>query len=99
MDVRQESKRNTRGKRQQTLLITLSSVDDYNSISTGSQKEMGGCFEEAAEEWARTWDKSKQWKYPVHLKVTLDKRTHQKYRTNFFFFTHSLLVCGPARRP
>lgn len=57
MDKKQEGRRVTRGKREQNLLIPLSSVDNCNSIRIGSKKKMD---EGSAEEWGVEWDKSKE---------------------------------------
>ena len=69
MDDKQESRRNTRVKQQQTLLIPLSFVDDCNSIGIGSKRDLEKCSEQGAKEWALMWDKSTEWKDAIHLAV------------------------------
>ena len=42
---------------------------------------MDKCLGEAAESMGMEWDKDKEWKDGIHLGVNLNRRKHQKYRT------------------
>ena len=50
-------------------------------MRVGDKKAMDQCLGKAATQWGMEWDRNKDWCNGVHLGVNLDKRKHQKYRT------------------
>ena len=75
----QLDKLDTRKTRQQhNLVIPLSFVDDCNSVRVSNKKFMDKCLEDRC---GMEWDKDMGWKDGTHLGVNLDRRKHQKYRT------------------
>ena len=60
--------------------VSLQFIDDCNSITRGSPKQMDEIYEQAAEEFKLKWDHKKDWKIGVHLRVNLEGRRHTMSR-------------------
>jgi len=61
--------------------VPLSYIDDVNSVRVGKVGPMDEVLEETPSKYRMKWDRTKDWKNVVHLRVNLDGRKHWKFRT------------------
>jgi len=78
---RSSRKETEKGNMRARDFIPLSYINDVNSIRVGRVANVDKAFEEASQKYELTWDRSKDWKDEVHLRVNLNGKRHWKFRT------------------
>jgi len=70
-----------RGNKGTRVFAPLSYIDDVNSVRVGPLGPMDKALESAAAEFHLQWDRTKDWKNGVHLRVDIKEKRHWKVRT------------------